>query len=390
MADDNVGRIIEELEASLERGSFVKMTLGKPIGADKSLLKLQVRPVRTKRGDFLMFLYKHERRDVTKNLPPPDAVGAIRSLIGHGFLSVHLFTTERDFQLEINRKGNSRLSTSKPTVTTKPSSAHDREKKETVDRKAPYLSVLGITTHAGEIREGQRGKWKQINRFVETLDSMFEQSGLKERDSVEIIDMGSGKGYLTFAAYDHFANVRGMKVAMTGVEERAELVDICNGLAETCGFEGLRFAKGRIADFETGNPDILLALHACDTATDDAIFKGIRGGADLILTAPCCHQELRPQMKAPEVLAGVLRHGTLMEREAESVTDGLRAMLMEKAGYDAKVFEFIGAEHTPKNNMVVGVRSKSPRNPSEVDEEVSNLKAFYGIRGQRLDSLLSS
>ena len=389
MTAENIGRLISEFETSLARGSFVKMTLGKPSGPDRTLLKIQVRPVETKRGDRLMFLHKHETRDVTKNFTAEEAVAALRDSIGSKFLSVHLFTTEADHQLELNRKGNSRLTSSKPTVAAVAPSAHDRAKRHIIDQTAPYLSVLGITTHSGEIRDKQRDKWKQINVFIEILDRLVDQSELKGRDSFSIVDMGSGKGYLTFAAYEHFTKTRGIDVSIVGVEERQELVDNCNSLAEGCGFERLSFAKGRIDTYEVGSPDILIALHACDTATDDAIFKGISAAAELIVTAPCCHKEIRRQIKAPEVLEGILRHGSLMEREAESVTDGLRAMLLEKSGYDAKVFEFIGAEHTPKNNMIAATRSKKPKEPEKVGAEIANLKVFYGIASQRLDSLLS-
>lgn len=389
MTADNIGTLITELETSLARGSFVKLTLGKPVGADESLLKIQIRTVETKRGKLLMFLYKHDRRDVTKNFGFEEAVTEVRSLIGTRFLSAHLFTTERDLQFEMNRKGNSRLTHSKPSVTAPAATAHDRTKKHIVDPRAPYLAALGVTTHTGEIREKQRDKWKQINVFIETLDNLFEQSALKELESLKIVDMGAGKGYLTFATYEHFTKTRGLDVTIVGVEERGELVDKCNGLARDCGFEGLRFVAGSIADFDLGKADILIALHACDTATDDAIFKGIEGGADLIVTAPCCHKEVRRQMRAPEVLSRVLRHGVLMEREAESLTDGLRALLLEKSGYEAKVFEFIGAEHTPKNNMVVGLKTEHPRDPVTVTGEIANLKSFYGIQSQRLDLLLS-
>jgi hypothetical protein len=389
MTAENVGRLISEFETSLARGSFVKLTLGKPAGPDKTLLKIQVRPVETKRGRRLMFLHKHEKRDVTKNLTPEEAVASLRESIGSQFLSVHLFTTEADHQLELNRKGNSRLTSSKPTASGKAPAAHDRAKRYIVDQASPYLAVLGITTHSGEIRDSQRDKWKQINVFVEILDRLFEHSKLKDSESLSIVDMGSGKGYLTFAAYEHFTRTRGLEVTMTGVEERRELVDKCNSLAEGCGFERLSFAQGRIDTYDAGSPDILIALHACDTATDDAIFKGITAAAELIVTAPCCHKEIRRQMKAPEVLAGILRHGSLMEREAESLTDGLRAMLLEKSGYDAKVFEFIGAEHTPKNNMIAATRSRNAKDIQKVDAEIANLKTFYGIESQRLDYLLS-
>lgn len=389
MAEENLGKFIQSFRSSLERGSFVRLTLGQPSAGDDSPVKVQIRPVETKRGERLLFVYRHERRDVTKNLSFEEGAAEVGSLLGRTFLSANLFTTERDFQFQTGRRGDAVLSSSKPSFTERPSLSHDRLKNSIVDPSAPYLAALGITTHDGSIRQKQQDKWRQINKFVEVLDGLFEKSRLKGREELRIADMGAGKGYLTFAAHDHFANRRGLRVRTVGVDERRELVGSCNSLAEACGLDGLSFVEGRIADFDVGKPDILIALHACDTATDDAIFKGVTGEAELIVTSPCCHKEVRRQIKVPTVLAGVLRHGILLEREAESVTDGLRAMLLESRGYEARVFEFVGSEHTPKNNMLVGVKSDTGPTDGGIAEEIANLKAFYGIEHQRLDSLLN-
>jgi hypothetical protein len=133
----------------------------------------------------------------------------------------------------------------------------------------------------------------------------------------------------------------------------------------------------------------LIALHACNTATDDAIYKGIRACADLIVCAPCCHQEIRPQIKAPEFLGGIFRHGVMLEREAETLTDGLRALLLEKSGYSTKLFEFISTEHTPKNNMIVGTKHAKKVETEKLDEQIQSIKNFYGIERQRLENLLT-
>jgi hypothetical protein len=136
--------------------------------------------------------------------------------------------------------------------------------------------------------------------------------------------------------------------------------------------------------------DILIALHACNTATDDAIFKGISSNTGLIIVAPCCHQELRPQMRSPEIFKDILKHGVMLERVAETITDGLRSMLLERSGYSTKLFEFVPSEHTPKNNMLVGTRLSRPANPSDVDEKIIQIKDLYGITEQRLETLLES
>jgi SAM-dependent methyltransferase len=310
-------------------------------------------------------------------------------LLGKEFLSAHLFTTQNDFQLEIGRKGKSRLNIAKPTFNTTPSLSHDREKKNLVDPNSFYLCALGITTDKGDIREKQRDKWKQINKFAETLSHLFEDSPLKDREKIRIADMGCGKGYLTFATYDYFKNVRSLDVELTGVDTKQELVGLCNDIARACDFEGLKFVHGFIDSFALASTDILIALHACDTATDDAIFQGIRAEATLIVVAPCCQHELRPQIVAPEILKDVLRHGIILEREAETLTDGMRALLLEREGYSTKIFEFISTEHTPKNNMIVGTRTGLQKEFAKFDAKISELKNFFGIKSQRLESLLN-
>lgn len=390
MSIENVEKFIAEFARSLEEETFVKMSLGNYKGADEHLQKLLLRLIETRRGKRLFFLYRYDTRDTAKNHDYDEAVKIVRRLLGTEFFSGHLFTVERDFQLDIGRKGKSRLNVAKPTFKTKPALDHDREKKRYVNADSFYLRALGVTTDRGEIRDKQQDKWKQINKFVETLANLFDKSGLSDRKSLKIIDMGSGKGYLTFATYDFFKNIRGLDVEVTGIDTKTDLVGLCNDIARAGEFENLKFVNGWIGDFEVADVDILIALHACNTATDDAIFKGIKADAGLIVVAPCCHQELRPQMTPPEMFKNILKHGIMLEREAESITDGLRALLLEKSGYQTKLFEFIATEHTPKNNMIVGTKQKKEPDAAKFDAEIKAIKDFYGIKEQRLEKLIET
>jgi SAM-dependent methyltransferase len=204
-----------------------------------------------------------------------------------------------------------------------------------------------------------------------------------------VVDVGSGKGYLTFAVYDYFNRTAGVRASVTGVEARPELVALCNEAARDAGFDRLGFRTGFVQELELPRTDFLIALHACDTATDEAIHKGVAAGAAVIVTAPCCHKEIRPQIKPPESLRALLRHGHLLEREAELVTDSLRALLLEAAGYRVKVFEFVSNEHTRKNTMIAAVRRGGAGRGAEALREFESLKSFYGIESQRLECLLS-
>lgn len=387
---ESIEKFVAAITASFADDTFVKATLGNYKGDDKHLQKLNIRRLTTKKGARLYFLYRTDTRDTVKNHSLDEGAKLIASFLGTEFFSGHLFTTANDYQLEIGKKGKSRLNIAKPTFKIAPPTDHDRKKKLQIDPDVFYLKALGIATDEGRIRDRQQDKWRQINKFVETLAKLFDKSQLADRQDLKIVDMGSGKGYLTFAVYDYFTNVRGLKVSMTGVEAKSELAGLCNDIARTCEFDGLKFVNGTIDDYETGDVDILIALHACDTATDDALYKGIVAKADLIVAAPCCHREIRPQIKAPAMFRDILKHGVMLERTAETVTDGLRALLLERSGYSSRLFEFISVEHTPKNNMLVGTRLSTPKKSDEIEAQIAEIKSLYSIGEQRLETLLNS
>jgi len=383
-------QFVEALEASLAAGSFVKLTLAKPRASGADLKNVYVRLVRVRGREQLSFLSRYRTKDVVKNHPAGEGVGAVRALLGAEFLSGHLFTLERDLQIEWSRRGGSRLVARPPTFTEQPAPEHDRRKRRAVEPEGNvYLRALGVTNERGEVRPSMGDKFRQINRFVEVVGGLLASSALHDKADISVVDMGSGKGYLTFAVYDYLNSAGGARADVTGVEARAELVELCNRVAREAGFERLRFVRGLIEEFEPPRPtDVLIALHACDTATDDALHKGVRAGASVIITAPCCHKELRPQIEAPAVLRGVLRHGILLEREAEAVTDSLRALLLEAAGYRVKVFEFISTEHTRKNTMIAAVREEGRGDREAALRQFRELKEFYGVREQRFEKLL--
>ena len=273
-----------------------------------------------------------------------------------------------------------------------PAAEHDREKQTAIEvEKSAWLTSLGVTNAKGEVRAGMAPKLRQIQRFAELLGHLLDESPLlRDRRELCVADMGAGKGYLTFAAAELF-RTRGVTAEVIGVEVRPDLVDLTNRVAREHGFEGLRFERGAIGEFTPSkNPDVLIALHACDTATDDALALAVRAETSLILAAPCCHKEVRAQLTPPAILRDVLRHGILAEREAEIVTDGLRALVLEIHGYAAKIFEFISPEETSKNLMLSAHRRARSEDPEPLREKLRELMIFYGIRRQRLCALLEN
>ncbi|HWS89223.1 MAG TPA: SAM-dependent methyltransferase [Pyrinomonadaceae bacterium] len=389
MSVDDREKFFAALDESLGGGTFIKLTLAKYRGPDAELRNVYVRPVELKGGRRLSFLHRYKTRDAVRNHTYDEGSRLVREMLRGGFASGHLFTSEADLRLEISRRGEARLTSHTPTLTTPAPSGHERRKRRAIDVSGSiYLRELGVTNERGEVRPAMGDKLRQINKFVEIVAGLYDSSPLKGREELSVLDVGSGKGYLTFALYDYLNNVRGVRAVVTGVEARAELVGLCNEVARRAGFERLEFRKGFIHDLDPPPTDVLIALHACDTATDDAIHKGVAAGAAVIVTAPCCHKEVRPQIVVPAQLRGVLRHGHLLEREAESVTDSLRALLLEAAGYRVKVFEFVSTEHTRKNTMIAAVRREDAPNREAALAEFRALKEFYGVREQRLEKLL--
>jgi SAM-dependent methyltransferase len=387
--NENIDKFIDALNLSLRRETFIKLTLGNYKGADRHLQKIQVRLIKTNKGTRLYFLYRCDTRDTAKNYSFDEGVESIRKELGTNFFGAHLFTSESDYQLDVGKK-SSRLNVAKPTFKGQAPLAHDREKTRFVDPSAFYLKALGITNDEGNVRDRSQDKWRQINKFIEILSKLVEKSPMANSKKLRIVDMGSGKGYLTFAAYDYFKNVRGLDVKITGVDVRIDLIEKCNETARASEFGGLEFVRGSIADFEVRRTDILIALHACNTATDEAIYKGIRADASIIVVAPCCHQELRTQIRSPEMFRDVLKHGIMLERTAEFVTDALRSLLLERSGYVTKLLDFVPIEHTPKNLMLVGTRDTKLDRASDVDREIVQIKEFYSIKDHRLEALLES
>ena len=205
--------------------------------------------------------------------------------------------------------------------------------------------------------------------------------------------MGSGKGYLTFALYDYLHSVLKLETEVIGVEYRQDMVDLCNQVAVKSSFDRLNFVQGTIEDYNAEDVNLLIALHACDTATDDAIFKGIKADAELIVVAPCCHKQIRREIEQHKVkndISFLTKYGIFLERQAEMVTDGIRALILEYFGYKTKVFEFISDAHTPKNVLVVGVKGKAhgAEKKADVLQKIKASKEYFGIGHHHLERLL--
>ena len=333
-----------ELKPLLEEG-LARAVLSKP-RRESPYSKVTVRPVLVDEQLRYQFEYRQGEKATHANLLPLEAETELAALIDRDFRQALLQTPAHDYQVLDGAKVLRRPPTAKPTGL-----RHDRRKRRLLEegKPVPFLVELGVMTPEGKVRAQRYDKFRQVNRFLELVDDVLPRRPLR------IVDFGSGKSYLTFALYHLLAIERGLDVQVVGLDLKEDVIDRCRSLAERLGYERLRFEVGDIALFEGEPADVVVSLHACDTATDAALARAVRWRAEVILAVPCCQHELYDQVRS-EPLAPLLSHGILRERLAALATDAARAQLLEAVGYRAQVIEFVDLEHTAKNLLIRAVR----------------------------------
>ncbi len=381
-------KLLKEFEAAFLDEKLVKLTFSKPRNKISDLLNIYIRTVEIKSERLLSFVYHHKNKDVTKNFTLQEAKSVVNDIFKYKtFLQANLFTTVKDYELRISKTNEAHIKEKAASITEIQDLQHDKKKKRWIDtRNNTYLMELGVLDMNYQLIPSMADKFKQIQKYIEIFDGLLNKLG--DRKELTIADMGSGKGYLSFALYDYLENVRNIKVKMKGIDKRKELVKSCNDIARKSMFKALKFETGSINDFKDEAVDVLIALHACDTATDDAIYAGISMNADLILCAPCCHKQLRKDMEADSSTNPMIKYGILEERQAEILTDTIRALILNKHGYETNVFEFISSEHTAKNLMISSIKSKKKFNLEEIEKEINNLKKQFGVKEHYLEKLI--
>lgn len=417
-SSDSVQQLQHIISSGFAAGQLEKISLSKYKGNEAGLEKIQIRTVYLKDQPMLSMVYRYQTRDITKNYTLSDALAEITRQLDAGFKQVNVKTTSTEYQLMISKKGKPLLTQQtslqlgqngmQPKNSSQPGVLHNRAKQRYVEQSRPFLQQLGVTDQQGQIIPAMSRKWKQINKFVEIFANAVTQAQLEQHESISVVDFGSGKGYLTFAVHDFIVQQLHKTVEVTGVELRDELVQFCNRVADTVDAQGMTFFQGDVRSFnpESGSSeaplrpdarresssskvDVMIALHACDIATDYALHTGIRLNASVIMCAPCCHKEIRPQLKMPGLLQPMLQYGVHLGQQAEMLTDSMRALLLEANGYETKVFEFVALEHTSKNKMILAVKKQqSAKKQVDVLQKVQALKQFYGIEKQSLEELL--
>ncbi|MCH8180861.1 MAG: SAM-dependent methyltransferase [Proteobacteria bacterium] len=375
----------------------------------QGLQRVMARPVLLRGQPHLSLVLRFPAKDITRNLALDEAWPTLGAWLREGaFRNAHLFTPTQEVQLAFSKKGKATVRVGKapgseaaaaPEAADQasdpaPSHAHNRDKHRLLDLSRPFLRELGVTDARGQLVPAMSRKWKQINKFIEVFAAALARSPLaqppRDQEPIHVVDFGSGKGYLTFAIHDWLRHTLHREAQVTGVELREDLVRLCRGVIDKLHLDGMDYEQGDVRDYHPARLNVMIALHACDIATDHAIHLGLRAGADIILCSPCCHKEVRPQLLNPHPLRPILQHGIHQAQEAEMLTDGLRALLLDAAGYDTQVFEFISLEHTNKNKMILAVKRTQPRANDEVVAQIRDIKAFYGLQHQCLEELLKA
>ncbi len=346
--------------------------------------EVTIRPIQIKDQRQLQFSYFDAQQNIVKNFAVGELAEPLDALLDQAFKSIVLKFEDGDIAVQFTKKGRAIVHRHRKTEAPRVVDlSHDRSKDRplTDDQSAEFLKAVGIMTAEGKIRPKLYSKYKQINEFVRLL---AESDALDQWGDapLNVVDLGCGSAYLTFAAYHYLRDVRGLNATLTGVDLKSDLMARHAAKLDALGWHEMQFVNARIIDYKPDTPpDVVIALHACDTATDEALAQGIGWGSKLILAAPCCHHNLQAQLAQNEVVAPfwpIQRHGILQEELGTILTDAFRALILRIMGYRTEVIEFVSAEHTPKNNLIRAVKTTAPGDPQFV-REYEALKQFWGV-----------
>ncbi len=404
-------RFIRATFSDFERVSFASESAASPrfnpqqAQAETPWLKVTIRPILLAQGRALQAIFQGDRRQEAHNFPPEEAPAQVAAILALGFRRISLQCADGDLHVRITRKGKTLLSRGRPSATLAPPEPHDREKERPLPAGEPddFLESAGVM-RKGKVLPSMFDKYRQINQFLTLLGhaEVFNTVGaqhlsaeaLAKADAaplpggvspkrldapIHIVDCGCGRALLTFAAYHFLKEKRGLPVRLTGVDYDADVIRAAGQLRDRLGWGEVELVQSRVSDYQPAIPPrVVLSLHACDTATDEAIAQGVKWGAELILCAPCCQHELHKKIERPELRA-ILRHGILRERTADIVTDAFRAAALRVMGYSAEVIEFIDPDHTAKNLLIRAEKGRGPRH-AEALAEYAALKKFWSIK----------
>lgn len=355
----------------------LRVSFSKP--RDRSIVRARGRMIESGAGTRYLQIetFTSDNKVTHKNIPERDIPFEVARMATGEFSQTNLISSSASLQIGISSKGRLLINKGKGQAPSAALPSHDKKKNHIIDSEkyAAFLSELGVCDKEGRVFDKKRAKYRQLNRFVELLDDVYDK--LPKEGELTVCDLCCGKSYLTFAVYLYLEKVKGRQVEMYGVDLKSDVIDYCHGVAERMGLSGLHFVCGDISNFDCGRSvDLVVSLHACDIATDIVLAYAIEHRARLILSTPCCHHEMFHQL-GTEPLAPIMKHSILKQKFADLLTDSMRTLMLEAKGYRAEAIELIDPDETPKNVMIRA--AYTGREDRRAMEEYDRLADEFGV-----------
>ncbi len=370
--------IHEIVNNSFEENKFIYGIFTTPKNkSDNPYNKITIRPINIKNKNIIQFEKFTDKLAFHENYSYDEAKDEIINLIIDGYKNINLFTSDADYQIIVSKKGSIKVSEKQPSKKLS-IEEHNKKKQYIINENEPcdFLELLGVMNKQGQVYTKRYDKFKQINKFLEIVDDSLKGKTIK--DDFMIIDFGCGKAYLTFALYYYFYYIKNVKVKIIGLDLKEEVINYCNEVSKKLNYYNLEFIYGDIQNFQyTNKIDMIVTLHACNTATDAALVKAIKWNTDIILSVPCCQHEFYDKIANTD-LEPMLKHGLIKERVSSLVTDSLRGLFLETKGYKVQLMEFIAMEHTPKNILIRAVKTGKANKNAE--QEYESFKKFWNLQ----------
>lgn len=374
----------ELLATTVAEGRLVQLVVSRPVAAS-AVTKATVRPIDLDGQAKYQWTIRRGAQEFHENLSPEDLLSRVKSVVGPKYADLHWFADDGDYTVRQKGAGQWQVQRKPATKRVAPE-PHNRSRRYLIpdDRPCQFLQEVGVMLPDGRVKPSMYHKYRQINRYLEFLHDVYDD--LPAEETLRVVDFGCGKSYLTFAAHHYLTTIRRRNVETIGLDRKADVVAHCSQIAQKLDFQGLRFEPGEIHTYQPAGPvHLAISLHACDTATDDALASALRWQSQVIFAVPCCHHELA-RLLPESTLPGLTGYGLLMDRFAAMATDALRARYLETQGYRTQVVEFIETEHTPKNVLLRAVR----RNYTIAElrqrrDDYVDLKSALGVGAWRLD-----
>lgn len=377
----NMNELKQTIEKIFDEGNIIRIILASKRKKSNPYRKVTIRPVIIKDCLSYQAEYVFDKKVTHENLAKEAAQALVLDLMENTFKQADIFTAKEDIQILASKPQNPRI-TSKPPTRSMPTLSldHNRKKNYIIPDNEPcdFLIRLGVMDSSGKVYQRAYNKFRQINRYLEIVEDVFEY--LPKDKTLKIIDFGCGKAYLTFALYHYLKIIKNRNVEITGLDLKKDVIDFCSKVAEDLGYDELKFLMGDIADYSEDSADMVVTLHACDTATDYALINAVSWNTKVILSVPCCQHELFKQIDN-EIHNPMLKYGILKDRLTEYLTDGLRGLKLEAKGYDVAMIEFTSLEHTARNIMIKAVKSRSENSEAakKAQSEYEALCKFYNV-----------